>query len=73
MTATSRQVTVWYDDRSGVEPGWVARCTDFDETGESIMGRIAMDEPVDAESVEDAIVEASRYWGVPEDEVTEES
>ena len=63
MTIT-KKVSVWYDDRSGVEPGWVARCTEY-EDGQPVMGRIAMDEPIDyADTADEARQAAADYYSV---------
>ena len=60
---TKTIVAVWFDDRPGVEPGWVIRTTDYDYSGRPIMGRIAMDEPIDYCDDEDQAREiaAERY------------
>jgi hypothetical protein len=69
MKAKTKKVTVWYDDRPGTDPGWVARCTEYDRHGQPILGRIAMDAPIEADSAEAARREAARYYRVPVDSV----
>ena len=69
-----RKVEVWYDAGSsrhegreaiGLESGWVARCTEYDD-GERVLGRTAMDEPIGDEStsVEEARRLAADCWRV---------
>ena len=61
-------VSVWFDDRPGVEAGWVCRTTDY-EDGRPVMGRIAMDEPLEAEDEYDARKQAAAIHGVRFNEV----
>jgi hypothetical protein len=70
-TQTTKTVSVWYDDRAGVEAGWVARCTES-EDDRPVLGRIAMDEPVGDEDTDAELARqlAADHWGVPVDGVT---
>jgi hypothetical protein len=64
---TTKQVTVWYNDRPGPEAGWVARCTEYDADGSAIPGCIDMDESMDLDDrhdIDGAIRLAARHWGV---------
>ena len=68
--AHSKEVEVYYDNRHGVEPGWVSRCTEFDEDGQSILGRACMDEPAEyADSADEAVEFAANWWGVKAEDV----
>ena len=71
MATITKYVSVWYDAQNGVEAGWVARCTEY-EDGQPIIGRIAMDEPVGDEDTDaDAAREmAAEHYGVPVADVT---
>lgn len=67
--ATTR-ATVYYDATSDESnPGWVLRHTDYDDDGEPIMGRIAMDEQLDAETEDGARAEARDFFGRRADSV----
>lgn len=67
---SKRTIIVYYDDTSNPQnPGWVTRCTEFDDDKQPILGRIAMDEPLDATDLDAAIDEAATFWGCPHDEV----
>ena len=66
----TKSVSVYYSEQEGCESGWVARCTERDEGG-PIMGRIAMDEPIDyCDDAESACEYAAKYYGVDVDDVT---
>ncbi len=75
MTTERTTVAVWFDDRTGVEEGWVIRTTDYDDDGSPIMGRIAMDDPLDYCDDEDQAREiaAERYRLDPADVTVLES
>lgn len=60
----SRTIIIYHDGE-----GWVSRCTEHDEAGRGIMGRIAMDNPLDATTAADAQAEAAKYWGCDLDDV----
>jgi hypothetical protein len=66
--ATKTTVSVWYDDRPGVEAGWVIRTTDY-EDGSPVMGRIAMDDPIDSETANQARQIAAAQHGINPDDV----
>ena len=70
MATTTKRVSVWRDNRPGVEPGWVARCTDY-EDGRPVLGRIAMDEPIGDEDTDPDLARelAAEHWGVGVDDV----
>lgn len=72
MTATyaSRTILIYWDDSTDPNnAGWVTRCTEFDARGQSILGRAAMDEQLNAKTVAEAQAEAARHWGCEVDEV----
>ena len=73
MNATNysdRTIVVYYDDTSDpANPGWVTRCTEFDERQQPILGRIAMDEQLAASNVDDARKQAAQHWGCSVDDV----
>jgi hypothetical protein len=64
-----KEVTFWFDDWSGAPPGWVARCSEYDDRGRPIAGRVSMDRPIYARTTEQARLLAAEEWGVPVDEV----
>jgi len=69
MNAT--KVSVWFDDRPGVESGWVIRTTDYNEDGAPIMGRVALDDPLDyCDSENDARAIAAEMHGIDPEDVT---
>lgn len=76
MATRNLAVSMWYDNRPGVEAGWVARATEHDDDGIPVGGRVAMDESIDAgtrEDVEAARDAAAHHWGVDPSEVTIET
>ena len=70
MQAARRTIVLYWDDSSDPDnPGYVARCTEFDEREQPILGRIAMDESLDATELDEAISEAALCWNCEESEV----
>ena len=70
MQAARRTIVLYWDDSSDPDnPGYVARCTEFDEHGQPILGRIAMDQQVESMRLDEAIQEAALYWSCAEEEV----
>ena len=67
----TKRVSIWRDSRTGVEAGWVARCTEY-ENGQAILGRIAMDEPIGDSDTDEALARelAADVYGVPVADVT---
>lgn len=63
MTSTARQISVHHDGE-----GYVARCTESDSNG-PIMGRVAMDEPLAATTIDEARNEAARHFGIRVEDV----
>ena len=61
MKQNRTTATVYYDARN---PGWVLRHTDYDDDGEAVLGRIAMDEQlIDASTQQEAMEQARRFFG----------
>jgi hypothetical protein len=64
MSYASRKIVIYRDNRN--QPGgWGTRCTEFDEHGQSIVGRTAMDIPLEARTAQEARQEAAEVWGCP--------
>lgn len=61
---TSRTILIYNDGE-----GWITRCTEFDANGDKIIGRVAMDEALNATTVREAQIEAARHWNCDVDEV----
>lgn len=55
----TKKVCVWHDD-DPQNSGWVARCTEY-EDGRTILGRVAMDEALNAGDRNAARVEAANH------------
>jgi len=69
-TYASRTIIIYHDETSDpTNPGWVTRCTEHDEDGNSILGRTAMDVQLDATNAATARTEAAQHWGCSVDEV----
>lgn len=69
-TNATRTIIVYYDDTTDPKnPGWVTRCTEFDDRNQSILGRTAMDVQLGAENLDAAIAEAAAEWGCRPEEV----
>jgi hypothetical protein len=65
-----RTIVVYYDDTSDpANHGWVTRCTEFDGREQAILGRIAMDEQLDATTLDEALREAAEHWGCSPDTI----
>lgn len=65
-----RTIIIYYDTETDTSnPGWVTRCTEHDEHGQPILGRIAMDVQLDAATAVEAQAEAAAHWGCSIDEV----
>lgn len=67
---STTRATVYHDATSDpANPGWVLRHTDYDASGEPILGRIAMDEQLSAETEDEARVQARKFFGRRSDSV----
>lgn len=60
----SRTIIIYNDGE-----GWMTRCTEHDAGGNGIVGRIAMDEVLDATDSREAQIEAAQHWGCDSEEV----
>jgi hypothetical protein len=66
----TKTIVIYYDETTDpANAGWVTRCTERDERGQPILGRIAMDVQLDARTADEAQAEAARHWGCTVDEV----
>ena len=65
----TKKVELYHDGQ-----GWIARCTEYDKDGQPIIGRIAMDEPMEySDDLGDIIREAAEHWDVPVAEIIVEN